>query len=74
MDASRVALSTLLFVLVVALVVVSRPAWMFLPDGTPHPFGTDARGTPFSLGALVVVAAVLSFFTMGVIDLVTTTT
>jgi hypothetical protein len=74
MDASRVALSTLLFVLVVALVVVSRPAWMFLPDGTPRPFSTDGGGTPFSVGALVVVAAVLSFFTMGVIDLVTTTT
>jgi hypothetical protein len=71
MDASRVALSTLLFALVITLVLVSRPGWMFLPDGTPRPFGaSQAEGTPFSLGTFVVVTAILSFFTIGFVDLI----
>lgn len=70
MDAARVALSSLLFALVIALLVVSRPSWMFLPDGAPRPFGAREDGTPFSLGVFVVATAVLSFFTIGCIDLV----
>ena len=70
--APRVAYAAAFFALLMALIVLARPALVFRPDGTPRPFGVAAAGaegaTVYSLGVVTVVAAVLSLFLFTVID------
>lgn len=71
MGGSRVFLSTLLFLLVIALILVSQPRLLFTPDGRIRPFGASSpEATPFAFGTLVVVTAILSFFLLSLIDVV----
>lgn len=73
---SRVLYSALLFLLVMGLLVAVRPAAFFAPDGRVRPFGLGAAGaaeggaetTAVPLGAVTVIAAVLSMFVFSLID------
>ena len=72
--AARVIYSIIFFVLMMILVIVSRPSWIFDPEtGAPRPFGfsdADRKSTLFSFGVVVVVASVLSLYTFSWIDLI----
>lgn len=66
----RVVYSVILFSLVMAAVVVTRPSLFFLPDGSVRPFGIEGGdATPFPLGAFVVLVAVCSMFLFSTVDL-----
>lgn len=76
---SRVVYSCLFFVLVMTLVIVTKPALFFLADGRVRPFGfgqaddggdAAAAQTPLPLGALTVAAALASMFLFSSIDVV----
>jgi hypothetical protein len=71
---ARVIYSSLFFVLVMTLIVVTKPALLFLADGRVRPFGigdyaTDDH-TPFPLGAVVVILAITSMFIFSTIDVI----
>jgi hypothetical protein len=71
------AAAALIFLLALAVLVRARPALVFRPDGTPRPFGVgggsaraaDDEPTIYSLGALTVVLAVTSYYTVLLVDL-----
>ena len=67
---ARVAYSALFFVLVMALVVVARPPYVFDGAGRPRPFGVEPGATLLPLGVVTVVAAAGSMFVFSLIDLV----
>lgn len=67
---ARVLYSTLFFVLASLLVILSKPNFVFTPDGQLRAFGLGPGATVFPLGVLVAVMAMLSFYVFAVIDLV----
>lgn len=60
----------MLFVLLMGLVFAARPTWLFPDGGDPIAFGVGDGRSLFSLGVVTVVAAVMSMFAFGMIDLV----
>jgi len=69
---ARVIYSSIFFILVMTLVVVTKPALFFLSDGRIRPFGIGKSDehTAVPLGALAVLVAVGSMFIFGTIDVV----
>ena len=67
---SRVIYSILFYVLVMMLIVVSRPSVIFERDGSMKPFGVGMDKTMFSMGVFAVVLAIMSFYVFCIIDLV----
>jgi hypothetical protein len=69
---ARVIYSSIFFILVMTLVVVTKPAVFFLSDGRIRPFGIgqSVEHTALPLGAVVVLVAVSSMFIFGTIDVV----
>ena len=65
----RVIYSTLFFVLLVALIIISKPSFVFSDDGEVKQFGVGDQKTIVSLGVMVVVLAILSYYVFAVIDL-----
>jgi hypothetical protein len=71
----RVFYSCAFFILIMTLVIVTKPASLFLPDGRIRPFGVDQQSasnqhhTILSIGVVVIIAAVLSMFLFGWIDM-----
>ena len=72
MYAPRVVYSVIFFVLVMTLLVVSKPSALFDPrsEGRPRPFGTGPGHTMFTLGVVTVLLAVLSLYMFTLIDMV----
>jgi hypothetical protein len=68
--AARVVYSTAFFVLVMALLIVLRPASVFDEDGEPVAFGVGPGRTMFPLGVITVVAALGSMYAFALVDLV----
>lgn len=66
----RLLYALVLFVLIVTLIIVSKPCYIFDKHGYPIPFGTGEGKTILSLGVLVILVAYLSFFTINIIDIV----
>lgn len=65
----RVAYSILFYVMAMAIVLVSKPTLMF--DATTsnvRPFGLGPGRTLFSLGAVTVALAIMSFYIFALID------
>lgn len=60
----RIVYATAFYVVLMSLVVTSRPGALFDPDtGDIRPFGVSRHGqTVFSLGVVSVVLAVLAFY------------
>ena len=69
MVSSRVMYSVALFVLVMSLVVVTRPSLVFDERGVPKPFGVGDGGTMFPLGVVTVFVAVLSTYALAFAEL-----
>jgi hypothetical protein len=72
----RVFYSCAFFILIMTLVIVTKPAGLFLPDGRIRPFGVDQHQhhTILSIGVVVIIAAVLSMFLFGWIDMASSST
>jgi|APGre2960657468_1045069.scaffolds.fasta_scaffold403940_1 hypothetical protein len=66
----RTIYTTMFFVLVVTLLIVWKPSFMFDNVGNVKPFGIGEEKTIFSLGCLVVTMAVFSFYIFAIIDIV----
>lgn len=67
---TRIVYSIVFYVLVMTLIVVSRPSVVFEKDGSLRPYGVGMDKTMFSFGVFAVVMAVLSFYMFCVIDLI----
>lgn len=67
---SRVIYSSLFFILLMILVVVSKPSLVFHKDGSLKDFGIGDEKTMFSLGVFTSVVAILSFYAFCIIDIV----
>lgn len=67
---SRIVYSVAFYVLVMILLVTSRPSAIFERDGRIKQFGVGYEKTMFSLGVFSVVLAVASFYIFCIIDLV----
>jgi hypothetical protein len=67
---SRVVYSLMFFLLLMVLIVVSKPSMIFNREGSLKQFGIGEEKTMFSLGVLTVVLAILSFYTFCIIDIV----
>jgi hypothetical protein len=66
----RVLYSILFYVLVICLVIVAKPAFVFDEKGGVKLFGIGETKTIFSLGVLVVALSIVSFYLFAVIDIV----
>jgi hypothetical protein len=66
----RVIYAVLFYVLLIALVIISKPSALFHQDGSIKTFGIGEDKTMFSLGVLTVVIAILSFYIFCLIDLI----
>ena len=67
---SRVIYSVLFFVLLVMLLIVTKPSFAFAPDGSVKPFGVGEGKTVFSLGTMVGCMAIICFYVFCLIDIV----
>lgn len=72
MYAPRVLYSAIFFVLVMALLIVSKPSAFFKDDGEVKGFGLGRGGdaTPLPLATVTVIVAVLAMFIFTMIDAV----
>jgi hypothetical protein len=66
----RVVYATLFYVLVIMLVMVLKPTFIFDEYGNIRPFGVGNDKTLFSLGVITVATAILSFYLFCIIDLI----
>lgn len=66
----RVIYSLMFYVLIMTLLLVSKPDLMFEKDGTIKAFGVGSQKTVFSFGVFTVVVAIASFYTFTLIDIV----
>jgi hypothetical protein len=65
----RTTYTTLFYVLVVLLIIVSKPTFMFDEHtGDIRPFGVGEHKTIVSLGVMIVGLAIVSFYIFAVID------
>lgn len=71
---SRTWYSSALYVVVVIILLATRPKFAFNDDGTMKDFGTGPDRSVFSLGALTGASAILSSILFAVADLVTINT
>ena len=70
---SRIIYATLFYILLLVLIIISKPALMFERDGELKPFGIDdgdGKKTIFSFGVFTVVLAILCYYLFCIIDLV----
>jgi hypothetical protein len=66
----RVIYSLMFYVLIMTLLMVSKPDIMFMKDGTIKPFGVGTQKTVFSFGVFTIVVAIASFYTFTLIDII----
>ena len=67
---TRIIYAILFYILLIVLIIISRPSIMFETDGSIKSFGIGEEKTMFSLGVFTVVLAVLSFYIFCMIDLI----
>ena len=68
--APRVIYSALFYTMSMLLIIMSKPLLMFDDEGKPRSFGLGSEKTLFSLGAITVALAVVSFYVFALIDLI----
>lgn len=69
---SRIVYALLFYILLIILVIVSKPSVMFEKDGSIRPFGVGEEKTMFSLGVFSIVFAILSFYIFCLVDMIFT--
>lgn len=67
---TRIIYAILFYILLIVLIIISRPSIMFESDGSIKQFGIGEEKTMFSLGVFTVVLAILSFYIFCMIDLI----
>lgn len=71
---TRIIYSIIFYILLIVLIIISRPSFLFDASGNLRPFGVDIDGsgnkTMFSLGVFSVVIAIISFYIFCIIDMV----
>lgn len=67
---SRVVYSLLFYILLMILVIVSKPSIMFNDKGEVKQFGIGDDKTMFSFGVITCVIAIISFYAFCIIDIV----
>lgn len=67
---TRVVYSVVFYILVMMLIIVSKPSVIFERDGSIKPFGVGIDKTMFSMGVFAVVGAIISFYMFCIIDLI----
>ena len=66
----RTVYTTLFYVLMLTLIIVSKPCFAFDKEGRIRPFGVGEENTVISLGVIVVALAIVSFYVFACIDVV----
>lgn len=69
---SRIVYALLFYILLIILVIVSKPSVMFEKDGSIRPFGVGEDKTMFSLGVFSIVFAIVSFYIFCLVDMIFT--
>lgn len=64
--------SIVFYVLVIVLIIITKPAWLFQDDGQVRNFGLGTQQTVFSLGVIVVALAVVAYYLFAMIDIIFT--
>lgn len=67
---SRIVYALLFYILLIVLLIVSKPSVMFERDGSIRPFGVGEDKTMFSLGVFSMVLAIVSFYIFCLIDMI----
>lgn len=65
----RSVYSVLFYVLLIVLIIVMRPAWLFHENGQVKTFGLGCQQTVFSLGVIVVALAIVAYYVFAMIDI-----
>lgn len=66
----RVVYSTLFYILVIIMIILSKPSMLFDSDGEVKQFGIGEGKTIFSLGVVVVAFSIVSFYIFAIIDII----
>lgn len=67
---SRIVYAILFYVLLIVLIMITKPSMMFEADGNIKPFGVGDDKTMFSVGVFSVVLAVVSYYIFCLVDMV----
>lgn len=67
---TRIIYSILFYVLLLILIVISKPSVIFNKDGSIKQFGMGDNKTMFSLGVFTIVLAIISFYIFCLIDMI----
>ena len=67
---SRVIYSIVFYILLMILIIVSKPSIMFTKSNEVKEFGISDEKTMFSLGVFTVVIAIISFYIFCIIDII----
>jgi hypothetical protein len=67
---SRIVYAVLFYVLLIILLVLSKPSIMFEKDGSIKPFGVGQEKTMFSIGVFSIVLAILSYYIFCLVDMI----
>jgi hypothetical protein len=71
---TRIIYSIVFYILLIILIIISRPSYLFDINGNLKPFGVDLDGTGnktmFSFGVFSVVLAIISFYIFCIIDMI----
>jgi hypothetical protein len=65
---NRIMQSALLFFLILFLIILLKPKAIFKEDGSLKEFGLDKNQTIFHFGVVTIVAAIVSFWVIAVVD------
>lgn len=67
---TRIIYAILFYILLIVLIIISRPSIMFESNGDIKRFGIGDDKTMFSFGVFTVVLSILSFYIFCMIDLI----
>lgn len=65
----RIIYNSIFLALLLILIIITKPRFMFDEEGNLKEFGVKQNQTPFSLGVVVVILSLVSFYTFTLIDL-----
>ena len=64
----RLVYAITFYLLLMALIYVSRPSFIFNKDGSRKNFGVGKNKTIYSLGVIVAIGAIMSYYIIVIID------
>lgn len=70
MEGKRLIYSIVFYLLVMAVVLLSKPAMMFDEKGEVRSYGVGNSNTVFSLGVMSIVMAILCYYLFAMIDFI----